>query len=281
MAHEIRNALGTARLQLDRLANPDLSVRTQRSLEDILKPIAQSSERGQDRGSLKRAVAGVRQIHEDAKLLQRAFQEVSAAVDRGLRITRRVMDYSRIQPLGPAGADHGMLVDPIDPNRLATELADSYREAFERERIRIEMELGATRPIRANAGHCYSMLQNLLLNARDAIREKWKGAGPAGGPAGTIRISTGDGDRIWMRFADDGVGIPPAQLERIFDPFYSTKPSQGMGLGLNECRRIADLYGGEIWVESDTGLGTQVTVLWPAAEPAQETSARRAAGGES
>ncbi|MFQ5693769.1 MAG: sensor histidine kinase, partial [Nitrospinota bacterium] len=95
-------------------------------------------------------------------------------------------------------------------------------------------------------------------------------AGPPGALGGTIRISSGDGDRVWVRVEDDGVGIPAERLERIFDPFYSTKPSQGMGLGLNECRRIVDLYGGEIQAETEVGRGTRFTVLWPPGEPAAE-----------
>ncbi|MEE8110487.1 MAG: ATP-binding protein [bacterium] len=275
MAHEIRNALGAARLQLDRLSDPDISAQTQRSLEDILKSLTQSSKSTEDREGLKHAVAGVRRIYEDANLVKRALQEVSAAVDRGLGITRRVMDYSKIQPSGPDGADSSGLVAPVDPNRLVSELAQSYREALEREGIHLRLDLGATRAILANAAQCYSVFQNLLLNARDAIRENRKGTEPPAEATGTIRISTGNGDWAWVRFEDDGVGISTEHLERIFDPFYSTNPSQGMGLGLNECRRIVDLYGGEIQVESEAGRGTQFTVLWPAAD---EAPAPKAAG---
>ncbi len=120
------------------------------------------------------------------------------------------------------------------------------------------------------------------MNARDAIREKRKQAGTAApdgaGPSGTIRISSGHADRVWIRIEDDGVGIPPEHLERIFDPFYSPKPSLGMGLGLNECRRIVDLYGGEIQVESEAGAGTRFNVLWPAVESSRENGRRKTPG---
>ena len=278
MAHEIRNALGTARLQLDHAAERERAGRARESLEDILKSLTRSSENTPDLEGLKRAVAGVRRIHEDAKRQGRALEEVSAAVDRGLAITSRVMDYSKLQPSIPKPGES----PATEPRRLVAELVESYREALEREGIRIRMDLGATRAIPADAGDCYSVFQNLLLNARDAIREKRKQAGTAApdgaGPSGTIRISSGDADRVWIRIEDDGVGIPPEHLERIFDPFYSTKPSLGMGLGLNECRRIVDLYGGEIQVESEAGAGTRFNVLWPAVESSRENGRRKTPG---
>lgn len=275
MAHEIRNALGTARLQLDRLVEPEVSARAQRALEDILQCLTRSSENGADREGLKQAIAGVRRLYEDKKLFGRALEEVSAAVDRGLHITRRVMDYSRLQPSRPGGRE-GAGAALVDPNRLLSELAESYREALAGEGIRLELDLRARRPLPVHPAHFYSVFQNLLLNARDAIREKRRGAPPTGGRAGTIQISAGDGDRVWVGVGDDGVGIPAERLERIFDPFFSTKPSQGMGLGLNECRRIMDLYGGEIRVETEVGRGARFTVLWPAAEPGREAAAREA-----
>jgi signal transduction histidine kinase len=268
MAHEIRNALGTARLQLDRVVDSDVATRTQKALEDILRSLTESSGNGSDRDNLKRAVAGVRRIYDDRNLIKRVLQEVSTAVDRGLRITRRVMDYSKIQPAEEARRIHDGASAPVDPNRLVSDLAESYREALANEGIRLQLDLQASRSITANAGHCYSVIQNLLLNARDAIREKWKSASPPEGLAGVIRVSTGDTDKVWIRCEDNGVGIPTAQLERIFDPFFSTKPSEGMGLGLNECRRIVDLYGGEIQVDSEVGRGTQITIFWRAIEPA-------------
>lgn len=67
-----------------------------------------------------------------------------------------------------------------------------------------------------------------------------------------------------MRVSDAGCGISPEVLERIFEPFYTTKP-KGTGLGLAMVHRIIEAHGGQISVRSDPGIGTEVRILLPAA----------------
>jgi signal transduction histidine kinase len=193
------------------------------------------------------------------------------------------MDFSKLRPKGDEEPR-----EVVDLNRLVENLGAGYQESFAEGGISLVLDLKADVPIRGNGGQCYSLLQNLLLNARDAILAKREQGVPhcsadqAPGerrgtvasmspapqpspPLGTIRIATSSGDgEVVLSVCDDGVGIPPEHMERIFEPFFSTKPSQGMGLGLNECRRIVELHGGEIEVSSEAGQGTTLTVRWPA-----------------
>lgn len=101
---------------------------------------------------------------------------------------------------------------------------------------------------------------NLVGNALDAM--------PGGG---TLRIEAGPaGDGGYEIVVEDtGTGIAPADLERIFEPYFTTKET-GLGLGLVLCRKIVEAHGGEIGASSEKGKGTRIRILLPA--PAEETA---------
>jgi len=99
---------------------------------------------------------------------------------------------------------------------------------------------------------------NLLLNSAQAIED-----GRA--EKNEIRLRTHlDGDRLAIEVQDTGAGIPPEEVGRVFDPFYTTKPvGAGTGLGLSICRTIVTGLGGAIEVESAPGAGSTFRVLLP------------------
>jgi len=101
------------------------------------------------------------------------------------------------------------------------------------------------------------MLLNLVLNARDAV---------AGGDGG-IEISLGAwGDEAELEVADHGVGIAPELRERLFEPFFTQRPTgRGAGLGLAVVYAVVSEHGGRIAVDSQTGAGTRVRVVLPLA----------------
>jgi signal transduction histidine kinase len=96
---------------------------------------------------------------------------------------------------------------------------------------------------------------NLLINAFDAM--------PEGGRVTIFAEGQTDGI-LAVSVADTGIGIPPAQLGRIFEPFFSTKPS-GTGLGLAIVQQIVKAHGAELKVSSNPGSGTAFTIRFPAA----------------
>ena len=102
---------------------------------------------------------------------------------------------------------------------------------------------------------------NLLVNASQAIDGK-----------GKISIRTfREGDIVNVQFSDSGVGIPPEDLPRIFDPGFTTKGvGVGTGLGLSICFKIAQDHGGRIDVESEVGRGSTFTVRLPILEGSGE-----------
>jgi signal transduction histidine kinase len=78
-----------------------------------------------------------------------------------------------------------------------------------------------------------------------------------------VRVSCDPG-KVTLVVADTGTGIEPAALSQVFDPFFTTKEA-GTGLGLSIVRKIVDQHGGEVRIESDRGVGTEVTVTLPRA----------------
>ncbi|MBP1779069.1 MAG: histidine kinase, partial [candidate division NC10 bacterium] len=115
----------------------------------------------------------------------------------------------------------------------------------------------------ADANQIQQIIVNLLLNANDAIGER----GGAVTLATTLRTN-GDGAQVpgpavEISVRDTGCGIPPANLDRIFEPFFSTKGRKGTGLGLAVAWGIVEKHNGRIEVESEVGKGTAFRVLLP------------------
>lgn len=114
-------------------------------------------------------------------------------------------------------------------------------------------------PVLADSGRLEQVLLNLIVNAEQAIS--------AATPPGTITIRTRSRPRgVSVSVQDTGPGIPTEHLERIFDPFWTTKaPGEGTGLGLSLVHDIVTAHGGTIRVDSEPGHGARFTVLLPAA----------------
>jgi signal transduction histidine kinase len=109
---------------------------------------------------------------------------------------------------------------------------------------------------------------NLISNARDAMDDS---VGPK-----ELTISSGlTEDRgapsVTVSVKDNGVGIPPENLDRVLEPFFSTKPvGKGTGLGLSLCYGIIEAHGGRIEIKSRQGEGTEVKIILPASESGKE-----------
>jgi signal transduction histidine kinase len=108
------------------------------------------------------------------------------------------------------------------------------------------------------------VLDNLIHTAIDAM--------PEGGTV-TLSANLGEDDEVILRASDTGSGIAPSHLQRVFDTFFTTKPS-GMGLGLALSRKIIHEHGAEVYVDSEQGQGTTFTIVFPPGyEKLQKTQA--------
>jgi signal transduction histidine kinase len=128
-----------------------------------------------------------------------------------------------------------------------------------RPRARLVMQTDGVPLVRGNAARLCQVFLNLLINAAHAIA-------PGQVERNEIRLVArqGPGSRVVVEVSDTGCGIPAENLERIFRPFFTTKPAGvGSGLGLSVCQRIIAMHGGEILVESRPGRGTTFRIVLP------------------
>jgi two-component system, cell cycle sensor histidine kinase and response regulator CckA len=148
-------------------------------------------------------------------------------------------------------------IEPVDLNEVASETVRLLRRLVGSS-IEITDDLGSEPlPVLVNRSQIEQLLLNLAVNARDAM--------PEGGSL-AIRTTQTDSDEPQARLVveDTGVGIAPAALAQIFEPFYTTKdPGKGTGLGLVTVRRIVNSARGDVDVRSEPGAGTTFTVTLP------------------
>jgi PAS domain S-box-containing protein len=172
------------------------------------------------------------------------------------RVAEHISEHGRrLMQLARPGPDH---VGPIDLNGVVSDVISMLRGAGKLRRLEVITELGPEPLIvTVNRTRIEQILVNLVVNAVDAIGEN----------DGTITVDvqpSGDGTRVVCDVRDTGSGIAPDDLEKIFQPFFTTKPEdKGTGLGLPVARAIVESYGGRLLVSSTLGTGTTFTFDLP------------------
>ena len=167
-------------------------------------------------------------------------------VDRLNRLITDLLDYAR---------PHKEERRRLDLGEHAGEIVRAF-EQERREKITVAVELPAGVIVEAAPGQLRQVLWNLIRNAADAMSTS------GGGEIG-VRLGT-DGPRAALAIRDQGAGIPRDRLDRLFEPFYSTKTG-GTGLGLATVARIVTDHGGTVDVSSEPGQGATFTVRLPLA----------------
>jgi signal transduction histidine kinase len=142
----------------------------------------------------------------------------------------------------------------VDLNQLLREVLRIAQPQLH-DRVAIEFRLGENSGIQGLPQELKQLFLNLVVNANQAIAER-----------GTICVTTHQEDgHVIARIEDDGCGISPQNRGRIFDPFFTTKPvGEGTGLGLAISHQIAQNHGAELFVDSEPGRGTAISVRFDA-----------------
>jgi two-component system NtrC family sensor kinase len=141
-------------------------------------------------------------------------------------------------------------------NELIKEVVDLCQQRAHYSNVQVNTNLEDSLPlVNVSPSEVQQVLLNLMNNSLDAMGDK----------GGTISVTSRvDDNSVIVDVADDGPGIPEANLLRVFEPFFTTKPvGQGTGLGLSICYGIIKKMGGEILVESELGIGTTFHVYFP------------------
>jgi len=186
-----------------------------------------------------------------------ALSDVAGVLEEASEGTRRIRDIAR--DLNTVARNDDEQVQSVDM-RAAADSALRMAAAETRHRARVVRRYEDVPPVRASASRLTQVLLNLVINAAHAIA---KGAPDANEITVHIRR---EGDSVVVEVRDTGCGIAPQHRERLFAPFFTTKPAgQGTGLGLSISQRIVRSFGGEIDVDSALGRGTTVRVTMPAA----------------
>jgi PAS domain S-box-containing protein len=207
-------------------------------------------------------------VKDDARATKRISAAIQAA-ERGSDLTRRMLAFSRQQTLQPK---------QIDTNDQLARMLDMLRQAAT---AIVDVSFIPAQnlwPIRADETMLETAILNLCINARDAMKPK----------GGRLIVETQNrtldeeyckdledlepGDYVQISVTDNGAGIAPENIEKVFQPFFTTKgPEAGSGLGLSMIYGFVKQSGGHVKIYSEVGVGTSVKLLLPKSKAAAKT----------
>jgi len=246
IAHEIQNPLNFVNNfcevnneLIEELKSEKLKVKSERDVElenQLLDNIEQNLEKINHHGKRAEAIVKGMLQHSRTSSGQKELTDINKLADEYLRL-----------------AYHGFRAKEKGFNsvRIAIGIKTEFDDSIEKINV-VPQEIGR-------------VFLNLLNNAFYAVNEKTKAAGPGDDYKATVTVITKKvGDKMLISVADNGNGIPQKNLEKIFQPFFTTKPTgQGTGLGLSLAYDIVKAHGGEIRVETNEGQGSEFVVQLP------------------
>jgi two-component system NtrC family sensor kinase len=194
----------------------------------------------------------------DVKDLEESLNQLKVQIERCAKITQTILEFGRKNE--PEEKD-------VDVGAFISQVTSMISEKASVQGIRLKKEVSEQTPLlRADPSQLQQVLLNLLNNAIDAITERH------GSEGGELSVQAGPaaGGRVRISVTDNGAGISPDNLKKIFTPFFTTKPpGKGTGLGLYVCYGIIEGMGGTMEVESQGGVGTTFIVHLPASGAAE------------
>jgi len=192
----------------------------------------------------------LKQLNGDEKLSS-LLDKITRQTFRASEIVNNLLNFSRTS---------GTEFSQININKIISDTLALLEHQFKTSRIKVERDLYQDLPtIHGNAGKLQQVFLNLFLNAKDAMA----------GSGGTLRVETANGSGVMVSVSDTGTGIAPENIQKIYDPFFTTKLAshegqpRGTGLGLSVTYGIIQEHAGKIRVESRPGHGTTFHLEFP------------------
>lgn len=227
----------------------------------------------------------VADLGDSRESVQTEIDLIMEQVYRIRSITDRLLQYSRseVQSGDPRLSPDSIRTDispsrteyeqsPVEPVELRSVIQDTLKmllHEFDGQQIQVNQSHEASRLAIIDRQELQQVLVNLITNAAEAIRQRSSDKKEDQGKADNARvieISTDDAgtNQVIVRVQDSGCGIEPADLPRVFDPFFTSGKAQGTGLGLSVSYGIVRRSGGDIRVQSENMQGSVFEVFLPA-----------------
>jgi two-component system, sporulation sensor kinase E len=236
VAHEIGNPLNALHIHLQLI---------EREVAKLRKGSARPGHQGSGRGRSRLQTSdNDTQTGDVAEKLQRYLDVAKGEIGR--------LDYIITQFL-QAIRPHPPQLKPASLNEVVLKTLELLQPELDNRGVHVKSKLARQLPVSSiDPTQIQQVLVNLIKNAIQAMTK-----------GGTLTLQTGEGsDGVWFSVADTGGGIPQERINRIFEPFYTTK-EKGSGLGLMIVQRIVRAHGGRIELESEVGRGTHFRVWLP------------------
>jgi PAS domain S-box-containing protein len=252
-AHEMRNALVGAKLMLASVIDEDETLCQKNAeslgqLYDTTTPYIPASQQPV-------VLDYLGTIEQNEEMLDGVLRMVNHSIVSALDVTTLILEYSR---LGRAEAGH----DDVHLREVITQILDNLTPVFAKQGIRLCATLANTSPLIGHESHFHSIINNIILNARDELVDVNDGRERRI----EVTLTQDDNDCIRVAITDNAYGIPDEYRSKIFDPFFSTKPTTGTGLGLSFVSKLVPLYRGTITVKSQMSEGTTFILTFPVPE---------------
>ncbi len=241
IAHEVKNPLNAMMIHLELLRTKIRSGALSGTLSRAPEPVAASATTGLGLG----ATAADRAPDPAVQAALQHVEVIESAVRRLDEVVQGFLKFTRPEDLQ---------LQPVSIPTLFQELLPLIEPEAQAHKVKIELDAPMSLPdVQGDASMLRQAVLNLAINACQAMAS-----------GGTLRLIACPAaqNKIEVRVEDTGVGIPPEQLGKIFDLYYTTK-DRGTGIGLSMVYRIIQMHDGELEVQSTPGHGTAFKILLP------------------
>ncbi len=201
---------------------------------------------------------------DDPEKVHALIASTREGIDRGVELTSQLLTFAKHQVLDAHAGNLNDFLRSFEP----------FLRYGAGPGVRVRLVLGSDIPAcLIDPAFFDTAILNLVVNARDAmpdggevriVTERWKQNSTAFDPVKS-------GTYVRVRVEDNGCGMPEDVLRKVFDPFFTTKGETGTGIGLSQVFAFATMVGGQVSIASESGIGTTVTLLFPAVRPDTST----------